>query len=172
MKSRFFRIPACLLAAVVLTGSFNTFARKTGYKLNYSKPSTTDTRNSQMSRGSFMVASQCTDCNNGYTLEQIAFSGFDKPQSSTTETFFITNNTDRTMSGVALYIEYTTLDGRQLNKRYVKLACDIPPGETRQASLDSWDKQKSFYAEHSTPSRHAGTPFHVIFDPISYYLRF
>ncbi len=131
------------------------------------KPDTEQT----MKRGSFMVASQCEDCNNGYTISQIAFSGFDKPGSSPMESFFITNRTDRTMSGVSLYIEYLTPDGRQLHKRYVKLACYIPAGETRKCDIKSWDTQRSFHYELSRASRRS-SPFTVRFDPVAFYLRF
>lgn len=124
-----------------------------------------------MKRGSFMVASQCGDCNNGYTISQIAFSGFDKPGSSPMESFFITNRTDRTMSGVSLYIEYLTPDGRQLHKRYVKLDCNIPAGETRKCDIKSWDTQRSFHYELSRASRRS-SPFTVRFDPVAFYLRF
>ena len=124
-----------------------------------------------MKRGSFMVASQCEDCNNGYTISQIAFSGFDKPGSSSMESFFITNRTDRTMSGVSLYIEYLTSDGRQLHKRYVKLDCNIPAGETRKCDIKSWDTQRSFHYELSAASRRS-SPFTVRFDPVAFYLRF
>lgn len=124
-----------------------------------------------MKRGSFMVASQCEDCNNGYTISQIAFSGFDKPGSSSMESFFITNRTDRTMSGVSLYIEYLTPDGRQLHKRYVKLDCNIPAGETRKCDIKSWDTQRSFHYELSAASRRS-SPFTVRFDPVAFYLRF
>lgn len=147
-------------------------ARKKGYHLDYEKADSDDLKEMEMAKGSFMVASQCTDCNNGYLLEQIVFSGYEKPQNSGEETFFITNNTDRTMTGVTMYVEYKTTDGRQLHKRYVRLVCKIPPGETRMADLKSWDKQKSFYYEKSTPSKRGGSPYTVVFDPISYYLRF
>ena len=55
------------------------------------------------------------------------------------------------MSGVTMYVEYLMPDGRQLHKRFVRLVCVIPPGETRMAELQSWDKQKSFYYEGSGP---------------------
>lgn len=146
--------------------------RKTGYKLTVEKKRASATDSDQMAKGSFMVASQCRDCNNGYRIDQIQFSGFDKPQSSSRETFFITNNTDRTMTGVNLYIEYLMPDGRQLHKKFIRLTCNIPAGETRAAEIESWDKQKSFYYEKSVASKNAGTPFTVIFDPVSFYLRF
>lgn len=164
-----------LLLSFFLIVSFYYFpaiARKTGYKLNVEKNRQEKTEPQEMSKGSFMVASQCEDCNAGYRLEQIIFSGYNKPRRSAIETFFITNNTDRHMSGVNLYIEYLTLDGRQLNKRFVKLVCDIPPGETRMAEVPGWDRQKAFYYVRSDGGKSGGTPYEVIFDPVSYYLRF
>lgn len=149
-----------------------SLAVKKGYKLKVEKKAKSQ-QDEEMVGGSFMVASQCPDCNNGYQLSQVVFSGFDKPRNSSTETFFITNNTDRTLSGVNLYIDYRTLDGRQLHKRFYPLRCNIPPGETRQASLPSWDKNKSFvYIKSRDSERTPGTPFDIIFDPVAFYLRF
>lgn len=147
-------------------------ARKKGYRFTAARQEDGPAEEQEMAKGSFMVASQCTDCNNGYRISQISFAGYDKPQSSSTESFFITNNTDRTMTGITMYVEYLTTDGRQLHKRFVRLVCDIPPGETRRADMSSWDTQKSFYYEKSASSRRGGTPYTVIFDPISFYLRY
>lgn len=166
---------ALALAAValaVLAAAPGAEAKKKGYRLDVGTQSRAQTETERMAKGSFMVASQCLDCNNGYQIGQIAFSGYDKPRNSSVETFFITNNTDRTMSGVTMYVEYLMPDGRQLHKRFVRLVCVIPPGETRMAELQSWDKQKSFYYEGSEAPRRGGTPYKVVFDPISYYLRF
>lgn len=162
---------AIILAVSVMTPQFAD-ARKKGYRLDTGKQTETAAEEQEMARGSFMVASQCTDCNNGYKLSQIAFSGYDKPRTSRTESFFITNDTDRTMTGITMYVEYLTTDGRQLYKRFVRLVCDIPPGQTRKADLESWDRQKSFYYEKSDVPRRGGTPYSVIFDPVSFYLRF
>lgn len=125
-----------------------------------------------MVEGSFMVASQCERCNNGYRLEQISFSGYDKNQNSDKESFFITNNTDRTLTAISLYVDYATPDGRQLHRRFLKLRCAIPAGETRKADIQTWDTQHSFYYIKSNPSRHVGNSYTVTFDPIAYYLRF
>ena len=147
-------------------------ARKYSYKLDTPKVSEEEEAEQEMALGSFMVASQCENCNNGYRLEQISFSGFDKPQSSNNETFFITNNTDRTMTGVTLYIDYRDSQDRQLHKQFLRLSCEIPAGETRQATIKSWDTQHSFYYEKSAPSKRVGSPFRVIIDPVAFYLRF
>lgn len=147
-------------------------AVKKGYHLKAEKPTAAEKQEAEMSKGSFMVASQCNDCNNGYQIGDIRFSGYDKPRKSSKETFFITNTTDRVMSGVTLYIDYRTTDGRQLHKRFVRLLCNIPPGETRIAEIDSWDKQKEFYYTKSDPGKSGGMAYNVVFDPIAYYLRF
>lgn len=159
------RLIPILLAVVFLCG--NAEGRKISLKLKGDKKESA----TGMVRGSFMVSSQCPDCNNGYTLHQVVFSGFDKPASSSKETFFITNNTDRTMTGVTLYIEYLTPDGRQLHKQFLRLSCNIPAGETRMSEIKSFDTQRSFHYEKSAPSRRSA-PFIVRFDPISYNLKF
>lgn len=147
-------------------------AKRTKYKLDVETPDKAEQEEETMSKGSFMVASHCKDCNNGYNISQIEFTGYDKPQSSSTETFFITNHTDRTMSGVTLYIEYLDLEGRQLNKKFLRLTCIIPPGETRIANIPSWDKQKQFHFINSDASKKGGLPYRVLFDPVAFYLRF
>lgn len=173
LRPLFCRIPMILLILTLSNACpASALAKRKGYKLETRDSFSSDSKEREMTGGSFMVASQCQDCNNGYRLEQIAFSGFDKPQTSSSETFFITNNTDRTMTGVTLYIDYLDAEGRQLNKKFYRLTCLIPPGETRQAQIKSWDKQKMFYYELSPASRKGGVPFKVVFDPVAFYLRF
>lgn len=159
-------ITGILLLPTVATSPFIS-ARKTTLRLKGDNKELIDT----VVRGSFQVASYCESCNNGYRLDQIQFSGFDKPGSSSSESFFITNNTDRTLSGISLYIEYLTPEGRQLHKRWVRLNCSVPPGETRKADIKSWDTQKAFHYSESNPGRHS-SPFTVRFDPVAIYLRF
>lgn len=166
-RSAFLAILTAGLILCAIVQSHDVSARKISYKLKGDKKESTDS----MAKGSFMVASQCLDCNNGYRIDQISFSGFDKPATSSTESFFITNHTDRVMKGVALYIEYLTPDGRQLHKRWLKLDCLIPPGETRKADIRSWDSQRSFHYLKSRVSKKSA-PFDVVFDPVSFWLSF
>lgn len=186
MKNTSLRILSIILLTLFIMHPVQ--ARKKGYKLktvteradkNRKNTDITavetidpDTTNLEMVAGSFMVASQCKDCNNGYRLNQVVFTGFDKNQGNSKESFFIINNTDRTLTGVSLYIDYRTLDGRQLHKRFFKLSCNIPAGETRKADIPTWDTQRSFYYHKSKAAKHPGNPFEVIFDPVAYYLRF
>lgn len=159
-----------LVIIILLVGNSGyTTARKTGYRLKGDNKELKES--GEMVKGSFMVASNCPDCNKGYRIEQISFSGFDKPATSSRESFFIHNSTDRTLSGVSLYIEYLNAEGEQLHKRWLKLDCNIPPGETRQALIESWDKQKSFHYLKSRAT-HDSEPFSVKFDPVALYLRF
>lgn len=168
----------CMLSAFTVTVPAE--ARKVKYKFSEKKSGksktasdkTEETGNQEMAAGSFMVASQCEDCNSGYRLDQVVFAGFDKNRNSSVESFFITNNTDRTLTGISLYIEYLTPGGSQLHKKFIKLDCRIPAGETRKADIKSWDTQRSFYYIKSNPGRNGGTPFDVRFDPIAYYLSF
>ncbi|MDE7180207.1 MAG: hypothetical protein K2N88_03300 [Muribaculaceae bacterium] len=179
MKRKFYIIAMAALSLQL--ASMPCDARRKGYtlKVDTKKGSSRealasgagDDAEEEMARGSFMVASQCEDCNNGYRLEQVRFSGYDKPRTSAVETFFITNNTDRMLTGISLYIDYRMPDGRQLHKRYYSLRCAVPPGETRMAEIPSWDRQKSFVYERSADSpKRPGTPFTVTFDPVAYYL--
>lgn len=159
--------------------------RKTGYKLKVGKErkekqernngvivSEEPGDSAEMVRGSFMVASDCKNCNNGYSPDQVVFTGFDKAQSNSKESFFIINNTDRELTAVSLYIDYRTPDGRQLTRRFIRLSCAIPPGETRSVAIPTWDTQRSFYYHKSRKSGKGGNPFDVVFDPVAYYLRF
>lgn len=154
-------------------------AKRTGYKLaktsKAQKSQSGDPEeedSDQFIKGSFMVASQCRDCNNGYMISQVAFSGYDKPAQASKEVFFITNNTDRTMSGVNLYLEYLDLEGRQLHKRFLRLTCAIPPGETRMAEVPSWDTNHSFHFIDSKDSKRGSVPYRAIIDPVAFYLKF
>jgi hypothetical protein len=161
------------LILTIIVFSLPVSAKKYSYKLSAQKAEEqVSTDENEMVAGSFMVASQCEACNNGYRLEEVEFSGYDKPQNSATESFFITNNTDRVLTGVTLYIDYHDKSGKQLHKQFLKLSCEIPAGETRQAQIKSWDTQRSFYYEKSTASKRAGSSFTVSLDLVAYYLRF
>lgn len=167
--------PLAILPLLFVSAAPLAEAKKTGYRLSATtmtaSRSKSSPNDSDFAAGSFMVASQCNDCNNGYRLDQISFSGFDKPSTSKKESFFITNNTDRVMSAVSLYIEYLTPEGKMLNKKFLKLSCHIPAGETRAVQIESWDTNSSFHYTGSR-SRKGSNPFTVTFDPVAFYLRF
>lgn len=93
----------------------------------------------------------------------IDINGYDKPLRSRRETFFATNNSKRTTEAIAVTITYFDKSHRQLHERKASLPLVIPAGETRQASLKSWDSQLSFYyIRSSVPARaEQATPYEV-----------
>lgn len=94
--------------------------------------------------------------------DSITFAGFDKPLQSTRETFFVTNNTPIPIAWIALDITYLDMDGRMLHRREVRIDIDLPQGETRLASVKSFDLQKSLYYHRShTSKRSTAIPFTV-----------
>ena len=93
----------------------------------------------------------------------IEVKGYDKPLRSRRETFFVTNNADKSVEGMAITITYFDRSRRQLHQRPANIRIDIPAGETRQAVLKSWDTQQAFYHINSpVPSRaQQATPYEV-----------
>lgn len=122
--------------------------------------------------GAFMVGNECEDCNRGYTLGQVTYSGYDKTAPSNRESFFITNGSDRTLAGVSLYIDYLTTDSVQMHRRFVHMPIVIPSGETRRVDIRSWDRQKTLYYRHSPTPRKKATPYDIMFTPIAIYLKY
>lgn len=82
--------------------------------------------------------------------------GYEKTLRSTSESFFVTNTTTDTITAITGVIEYIGMDGRQLHKRDFHVPVSFPPGETRQISLPSWDRQKVWYY-HLSPVPRSGT---------------
>ncbi|MDE6135836.1 MAG: FxLYD domain-containing protein [Muribaculaceae bacterium] len=93
----------------------------------------------------------------------LELNGFDKPLRSRRETFFVTNNTPAKVTAVAFTMTYYDQSGRMLHSVPARVNIDIPAGETRQASIKSWDSQQAFYYIRSAvPARTAqATPFDV-----------
>lgn len=162
---------ALAIAIILITGlaaaAPQALARKTRLKVREAVPDTME-----MVQGSLMVCSPCAPCNEGYGLSQVRITGFDKRAESSSESFFITNTTDRRLVEVDLVIEYLDMTGRQLHKRRHTLPCDVPPGETRRADIPSFDRQKLFYyCKTPAPARRQATPFRVNIDISCFYLR-
>lgn len=92
----------------------------------------------------------------------ISVAGYDKPLRSSRETFFITNRTPHDILGLRMRIEYSDIHGRTLHQRELFIPIDLPSGATRQASVKSWDVQKSFHYRLSPkPKRSDGTAYDV-----------
>lgn len=91
----------------------------------------------------------------------LVISGYDKPLSSSFETFFVTNNTHATITAINITFDYNDNKKRQLHAVTKNISCTIPAGETRQLSIRSWDKQNSFYYYRSVKPRRQATPYSV-----------
>lgn len=94
-------------------------------------------------------------------LSQVVCTGFDKVATSVKESFFISNRTDRNLTGLTVRITYLTLDSMQLHRRDADIDICIPAGETRKADITSFDSQRSFHYYKSITSRRATTPFDI-----------
>ena len=66
---------------------------------------------------------------------------------------FVVNNTGRRLTAVKVTLTYHDMQGHQLHVSSHEIACDIPGGETRNASVPSWDRQRSFYYHLNRPWR-------------------
>ena len=89
--------------------------------------------------------------------------GYDKPLRSRRETFFVTNNSEQPVQGMAFTIDYYDTNGRQLHSAHHQVDVEIPATETRQVSVRSWDKQQSFYYRQSAAPERAqqATPYDI-----------
>ncbi|MCM1291375.1 MAG: hypothetical protein NC201_05130 [Prevotella sp.] len=157
-----------VIIAMILINMSLCDAKKTRLKL----PDKLEGDKEEYVSGSFCVSSDCKDCHEGYSLNQVVFSGYDKPSTSDKETLFITNNTDRILTGVSFYIEYIDNEGRQLHRELKNIKVEIPGGETRMVQFKSWDVQKSFRYKGSRKSRREAYSYTIKIDPVSIYLKF
>lgn len=88
----------------------------------------------------------------GIASEQFIFTGYDKPASSANESFFITNNSSVHVSQITVEICYMDIEGREFHRRKAIAEVDLPAGATRNVTIPSWDKQKSYHYYHSVRS--------------------
>lgn len=76
---------------------------------------------------------------------------------------FVTNHARKTIRRIIMHLEYLDMQGRQLHRRRVEAPCEIPPGETRQIDVQTWDRQNTFYYYRTATGRGrtAATPYRV-----------
>lgn len=171
MNRRWISLMAVGMALAMVIGQ--GAARKVATKSPKAKQAETQVDTARYMAGSFMVASDCKTCNNGYSISQVRFYWFAKASSSDWETFFVENNTDRVLTGVSVYLIYKSMDDKQFHKRFVVFDnLSIPPGESRQVTTRSFDRQHSFYYYESSAGRSGASPFKVTIDPVAIYLRY
>lgn len=103
-------------------------------------------------------------------LRKCYFSGYDKEISSNVESFILTNTIGRPIKGFKVRIDYLDMQGRMLNSRTVRLACDVPPAESRRFDIKGWDKQHTYYYYLGNQPKRVATPFQVTFYPLSFWI--
>lgn len=95
----------------------------------------------------------------------VVLAGYDKALNATRESLFVTNaGTADTLSWMLVTIDYTDMAGRQLHRRTVAIACDIPPQQTRRLDIPSWDSQCVYYYHATQPHRRtltAASPYRI-----------
>ena len=100
--------------------------------------------------------------------EAVTLSGYEKTLRSRIETLYAANSLENdTIFSLSVEIEYLDMRGRQLHRRIVEIACEIPPGQRRQLSFTSWDRQFVMYYHLSAPTRTSAqaTPYDVKLTP-------
>lgn len=100
----------------------------------------------------------------------VRLTDFNKTTASRVESLMITNISETdTVRAVTVDIDYKNLQGRQLNRRIVTFEVTVPPGETRHASVASWDRQQLFYYKNTPPARKTQrtTAFDITIEPVS-----
>ena len=91
----------------------------------------------------------------------VTLRGFNKRVSDNYETFFVQNNTRFPISGITVTLRYTDTSGTLLHERTLHVPCDLQPEQSRQVSVNSFDRQHLFYYYLSGKPRKSATPFQV-----------
>lgn len=155
---------AVVMAAMCVAGTPVTSAEASAKKVQLRLKSPTGSDSEKESRQNANTDRRHLHADS-VTLEEVrqrlAFSGFDKPASSRRETFLITNNSTNDIASLTLQIVYSDLDGRMLHSRDEEISTVIPAGETRLATIKSFDPQGTLYYKESRPPKNGGQPFQV-----------
>lgn len=149
-----------IILAVATISAFAQSTRRKGIKASEPQPVLTER----------VVQPLDTITDPAVISRMVRIEAFKKPAASRTESVLITNaSTADTLHAVVADIDYRTLEGKQLNRRTVTFAVDVPPGETRHAGVESWDKQQLFYHYDTPPVRPTGrtTAFKITLTPVS-----
>lgn len=116
-----------------------------------------------------VAINRCDTLTDASQINEIArLSDFKKATASRVESVLITNlSTTDTIHAIDVEIDYRTVKGKQLNKRNVTFKVIVPPGQTRHASVASWDRQQLFYHTSTPPTRKSQrtTAFKVTLNP-------
>ena len=102
---------------------------------------------------------------------KIRFAGYDKEANSSKESFIIINESDYTLSGIRVNIDYMDMQDRMLHSREIERSCDIPAGESRRIDIPSWDTQKTYFYHLGNEPKKVATPYKVLFHPKTFWVK-
>ncbi|MDE6272001.1 MAG: hypothetical protein K2M31_03235 [Muribaculaceae bacterium] len=142
-----------LLGALLLIFPLMTMPKKISLKLKTTALQSRPSRSQTGRKGSAVLPLEADSLQFTRLRDGVSFSGFDKPASSRRETFLITNSTDQYLKGVEVRIVYRDPEGRMLHSRDEEIMINIPPGETRQVTIQSFDTQQTYNYRLSTPPK-------------------
>lgn len=147
------KIPLALLLLAALTGATAQRTTRTGLRPAPAEAS--------QSPAVAPAASTDTIVSPGRSVADV--NGYDKPLRSRRETFFVTNHGSSAVEAVAFTIKYYDTRQRMLHSASHNVKIEIPPSETRQVSVRSWDPQFNFYYSRSAVPQRAqqATPYDV-----------
>ena len=100
--------------------------------------------------------------------DSINISGYDKTVTDKDESFYLTNNTEFTLSKIVVRFTYRNLDKAMLHEETYGIDCDIPPHSTRQLTVRSWDKGHTHYYHKSRKPRRSAIPYTVSYTLLRY----
>lgn len=160
VKRRIYRILLMLCLAVSAT-AIDSAGKKTTIKLKAPKEKVSSVKKNHKKTATDKEEFSAV-------ARQLTFTGYDKKANATTETFFIHNNSDQTLTSLELEISYLSESGNLLHKRIVEIDETIPAGESRKIDIPSWDKQKNFHYVKSDAGKKGSAPFTVRFKVISF----
>lgn len=104
-----------------------------------------------------------------FTPMAVSMHGYGKRLSDARESFILRNETHNyRISQVLLKIVYMTEQGGEIHRRDVMVDCDILPGKSQTVTINSFDKNKSYYYYSTPPRRAVGTPYKIKYDVLRY----
>lgn len=166
----------CFLTVFILLSYGNeTYGRKirTTHKIEKNSKGKTGEKTKtadKLESGSKHGKTQCEaiECPDSVAFDKssVSFSGYDKPVSSSKESFLVTNNNSKAIEALEIKITYLDMKDRMLHSRIVNVSCYVPAGETRKADISSWDTQKTYYYYLGPSPKRVATPYKVKITPV------
>ncbi|MGN0211555.1 MAG: hypothetical protein ACI4AN_01260 [Muribaculaceae bacterium] len=112
--------------------------------------------------------SVCAEAPYDFEPNAVTLRGFVKRAGDYRETFHVTNNTRRHITGLKLLFRYTDLRGRVIAERTVVVRCDVMPGLTQKVSVPSFDTDRAYHYRYGSKPRLKSQPFDVAFRLLRY----